>query len=307
MNSAQPGQPAAQSPAQPDAQPSRTALTAAADRAAHLIVDKPPYIFADTLAEALLGVQAGELISYHRAHGGHVVLRSARAQVICRSRFTEDRLAVAVRRGITQYVILGAGLDSFGYRPGLARKVRVFEVDHPATQEWKRAALAAARIPVPDQVSYVPVDFTRDRLASQLGLAGFDPACPALVSWLGVTMYLTRDAIGQTLAAIGGFAPGTELVADYMLPDGLRDPDGDSYAGLVAAESARRGEPWLSFVSPEDMTGLLIRNGFGSVVHISQRDAVEARLWDRSDPLRPSQLSMLVTCRAPEGKAEPRG
>ncbi len=278
MNSAQPGQPAAQSPAQspaqPDTQPSWTALTAAAARAAHLIVDKPPYIFADTLAEALLGTQASELISYHRAHGGHVVLRSARAQVICRSRFTEDRLAAAVRRGITQYVILGAGLDSFGYRPGLARKVRVFEVDHPATQEWKRAALAAARIPVPDQVSYVPVDFARDRLASRLGRAGFDPARPALVSWLGVTMYLTRDAISQVLASIGGFAPGTELIADYMLPDGLRDPDGDSYAGLVAAESARRGEPWLSFLSPEDMTGLLIRNGFAAVEHACQRDSV---------------------------------
>ena len=178
----------------------------------------------------------------------------------------------------------------------------MFEVDHPATQQWKRAALAAARIPVPDQVSYVPVDFTRDRLASRLGQAGFDPARPALVSWLGVTMYLTRDAISAALAGIGGFAPGTELVADYMLPDGLRGPDGDSYVESVGAESARQGEPWLSFLSPADMTGLLISNGFGTVVHTSQRDAVGAELWDRSDPLRPGQLSMMVSAQVSIGE-----
>ena len=118
-----------------DGQPSFTALTAAAARAAHLIVDSGPPIFADTLAEAMLGERAGELIGFHRAHGTHPVLACARAQVACRSRYAEDRLADGVRRGIGQYVLLGAGLDSFGYRSPLAGRVRVFEVDHPATQE----------------------------------------------------------------------------------------------------------------------------------------------------------------------------
>ena len=119
-------------------QPSLTAFIAAAARAAHLIVDDDPPIFADTLAEAMLGERADELIGFHRAHGTHPILSGARAQVTCRSRYTEDSLAAAIGRGIGQYVLLGAGLDSFARRSRLAAQVRVFEIDHPATQEWKR-------------------------------------------------------------------------------------------------------------------------------------------------------------------------
>jgi methyltransferase (TIGR00027 family) len=273
--------------------PSPTALMAAAARAAHLIVDHEPIIFADELAAALLGDQADELISYHRAHGTHLVLSCARAQVLCRSRFTEDHLAACVRAGLTQYVILGAGLDSFAYRSATG-PVRVFEVDHPATQRWKRAQLAAADIPVPASVSYVAMDFERDDLASRLRQAGFDPSRPALVSWLGVTMYLTQAAIGRTLAEIGGFAPGTQLVTDYMLPAGLRDDTGDAYAGLVAPAAAERGEPWLTFLAPDDMSALLAEHGFGAAEHVQQRDAIPAALWDRADSLRPADLSVLA-------------
>ena len=187
-------------------QPSFTALTAAAARAAHLVVDGEPVIFADTLALALLGERAEELLSYHTSHGTHPVLAGARAQVTCRSRYTEDALARAVGSGVTQYVILGAGLDSFAYRSGgLAggRRVRVFEVDHPATQDWKRRALAHARVTVPDGVTFVPADLAADALPGLLAAAGFDGSAPALVSWLGVTMYLTGDAIAATLAAVG--------------------------------------------------------------------------------------------------------
>jgi methyltransferase (TIGR00027 family) len=278
--------------------PSQTALMAAAARAAHLIVDHEPVIFADELAAVLLGDQADELISYHRAHGTHLVLSCARAQVLCRSRFTEDHLATCVRAGLTQYVILGAGLDSFAYRsaPG---PVRVFEVDHPATQRWKRAHLASAGITVPDTVSFAALDFERDSLASRLAQAGFDPSRPALVSWLGVTMYLTQAAIGQTIAEISGFAPGTQLVTDYMLPAGLRDDTGDAYAALVAPAAAERGEPWLTFLAPDDMSALLAGHGFGAVEHVRQRDAVPAALWDRADSLRPADLSVLVRATIP--------
>src|SRR4051812_24610261 len=122
--------------------PSRTAMTAAAARAAHLIVDGEPVVFADTLAYRLLGEQAEELVAYHRLHGDHLVLAGARAAVTTRSRFTEERLARAAAAGMRQYVVLGAGLDSFAYRSDLY--VRVFEVDHPATQEWKRERLRDA-------------------------------------------------------------------------------------------------------------------------------------------------------------------
>jgi methyltransferase (TIGR00027 family) len=273
---------------------SQTALMAAAARAAHLIVDAPPFIFADAVASALLGDRADELIGYHRHHGSHPVLLAARTQVICRSRYTENRLARAVAKGVRQYVILGAGLDSFGYRSGLMNKLQVFEVDHPATQQWKRQALAAARIRVPSNVTFVPADLAADSLAALLPGSGFDPAQPALVSWLGVTMYLTRDAISQALTAIGTFAPGTELITDYMLPASLRDAAGNSYTELVAAATAERGEPWLTFLSPGEASELLAAHGMEPAEHVHQRDAIDAALWLRSDSLRPIELSMLA-------------
>lgn len=275
-------------------QPSETALIAAAARAAHLIVDDDPPIFADVLAAALLGDRAEELVRYHRDHGTHIVLSGARAQATSRSRYTEDCLARSVQRGVAQYVILGAGLDSFAYRSDLAGQVRVFEADHPATQDWKRGLLSAARIPVPDGVTFVPVDFEADSLADRLRQSGFDLSRPALVSWLGVTMYLTRAAISQTLGVIGGLAPGTELIADYMLPPGMRDADGDAYVALVAPVAAQRGEPWLTFLSPDDMSGLLEGSGFERPEHVAQRDAIDATLWQRTDSLRPAKLSRLA-------------
>ena len=284
----------------PDAAgPSQTALTAAAARAAHLIVDQPPVIFADTLALDLLGDQAAGLVAYHRAHGDHVVLSGARGQATCRSRYTEDSLAASIAvGGIAQYVILGAGLDSFAYRSPLAGQVAVFEVDHPATQDFKLGQLSAAGIPVPANVVFVPADFENDlaggSLAELLVRSGLDLTSPAFVSWLGVTMYLTRAAISQTLAEISGFAPGTQLIADYILPAVLRDDTGNAYAGLVAPAAAKRGEPWLTFLAPDDMSALLEGHGFGPVEHVRQRDSIPAALWDRTDCLHPADLSLLA-------------
>ena len=300
-----------------DGQPSFTAFTAAAARAAHLIVDAAPVIFADTLAEAMLGERAEEYIAFHRAHGTHPILAGARAQATCRSRYTEDSLADGIRRGIGQYVLLGAGLDSFASRSPLAAQVRVFEIDHPATQEWKRRVRAAegrvwaaagsvraaegsvraaeGRVrAAAGSVTFVPVDFARDSLRDRLGQAGFDFARPAFGSWLGVTMYLERSAIEQTLSVAGGFAAGSEIVVDYMLPDGQRDEAGDYYAEQVAPASAERGEPWLSLFAPDDMAALLGRHGFGPVRDVRQRDMIPAAGWDRTDSLRPADLSRIA-------------
>ena len=275
--------------------PSQTALTAAAARAAHLLVDHQPWIFADDLAAVLLGKLADEFIDYHRAHGEHLVLSAARAEATCRSRYAEDRLAAAAARGVTQYVILGAGLDSFACRSPLAGKqVAVFEVDHPATQAWKRERLAEAGLTVPAGVTFVPADLESSSLAGALRQAGFESSRPAVVGWLGVTMYLTRSAIGQVLAEIGRFAAGTELVTDYMLPAGLRDAAGDTFVELVSAVAAQRGEPWRTFLAPGELTALLESRGFGAVRHVRQRDSVAPELWQRSDVLRPQQLSMLA-------------
>lgn len=270
---------------------------AAAARAAHLIVDQEPLIFADPLAATLLGDQADELISYHRLHGSHLVLASARAQVTCRSRYTEQAIAAALGRGVGQYVILGAGLDSFAYRSDLACRVTVFEVDQPATQQLKRQRLAEAGIAVPPTARFVPVDFETDSLTSRLVAAGFDLTSPALVSWLGVTMYLGREAIGAVLREVGQFAAGTELVLDYMLSADLRDEIGNSYVEQVAPAAAERGEPWLSFFSPQQMTTLLSGYGFARVRHMAQRDVGTAQMWRRTDALRPADLSKLAHAR----------
>ncbi len=277
----------------PDGLPSLTAFTAAAARAAHLIVDHEPLIFTDTLAAAMLGGRAEEFIGYHRAHGAHPILSCARAQVTCRSRYTEQVLSRAIDRGVTQYVILGAGLDSFACRSDLAAKVRVFEVDHPATQDWKRGQMAASGN-APDNLTFVPMDFTAGSLGDGLGEAGFDGAAPAFVGWLGVTMYLTKGAIEATLTAAGGFAPGSELVADYMLPGDLRDDSGNGYAEAVAQASAERGEPWLSFFRPDEIAAVLRGSGFGRIRHVRQRDMIPHPLWGRSDSLRPADLSRIA-------------
>lgn len=275
-------------------QPHLTAFTAAAARAAHLIVDDDPPIFTDTLAQAMLGERAGELIGFHRAHGNHPILSGARAQVTCRSRYTEDSLADGIRRGIGQYVMLGAGLDSFASRSRLAGQIRVFEIDHPATQVWKRSIA-----PVPENVRFVPVDFTRDSLRDRLRQAGFDFAAPAFVSWLGTTMYLEESAIEATLAVTGGFAAGSEIIVDYMLPAGLRDAAGDSYAEQVGQALAERGEPWLSLFAPDEAAALLRRHGFGPVRDVRQRDMVPAAAWHRTDSLRPAELSRIAHAQIP--------
>jgi methyltransferase (TIGR00027 family) len=266
-------------------------MTAAAARAAHMIVDHEPYIFVDPLAATLLGDRAEELIGYHRRSGDHPILAGARAQVTCRARLTEERLA---QSGVDQYVILGAGLDSYAYRTTV--HMRVFEVDHPASQAWKRQRLAAAGITPGSHVSFVPVDFEHwGALVETLPAYGFQVQRPAMVSWLGVTMYLTTAAIDATLRALSPLARGSELVFDYLVPDELRDERGRLYAEQVAVVAAQRGEPWHTFLTPSRVSAWLGEHGWSTIVHKGQSDFVE--LAGRSDSLQPSTLAMLAHAR----------
>ncbi|MGV9823523.1 class I SAM-dependent methyltransferase [Nocardia xishanensis] len=268
--------------------PSRTALITAAARAAHLVVDHQPHLFHDTVAASLLGTQAEELIGYHRKFGEHLILSGARAQVTVRSHYTEARLAAS---GHTQYVTLGADLDTFAYRIG--GDVAVFEVDHPGTQRWKRDLLADAGIATIG-VEFVGVDFENDCLAEQLATHSFDPARPALVSWLGVSMYLTAPAIAATLAVLGRCAPGTELIMEYALPAHLLDERGVTYASHALTATADLSEPWHSYFAPEELSAMLDTHGFTVQEHRSQREAVPPALWQRTDGLRPVDLCRLV-------------
>jgi methyltransferase (TIGR00027 family) len=274
-----------------DARPSQTAIMAAASRAAHLVVDGEPYIFRDTLAATLLGGQAEELVGYHRAYGGHIVLSGTRAQVTARAAYTERRLG----NRFEQYVVLGAGLDTFALRraPG-GPPTRVIEVDHPATQQWKRELMAAAGLTTPDGQVFAPVDFESGGLMSALREAGLDPGRPALVGWLGVAMYLTEEAVAATLAVLGRLPRGSELVMEYALPPGLRDERGAEYASFALAAAADRGEPWLSFFAPDEVSSLLKQHGLEVVEHVRQAGCVDPELWRRQDGLRPADLCRLV-------------
>ncbi|NMM18119.1 MAG: class I SAM-dependent methyltransferase [Cellulomonas sp.] len=275
----------------PTAAVSRTSLSSAVARAAHLIVDDEPVIFADPLAVMLLGEDGAEILGYHRRFPTSAVLAGARTEAACRSRFAEDRLTGS---GLTQYVILGAGLDTYAYRTDLAEGTSVFEVDRPQSQEAKRAALRAAGIAVPSNVTYVPIDFETDQLIDALSRSGFDAARPAFVSWLGVTMYLTRQSLAATMAAVGRLPPGTQLVADYLLAPHLRDADGHAYAAAVGQAAAAGGEPWVSSYPPEELTGILTRHGFSTITHVRQAETLEHRAWTRTDALHPMEFSALV-------------
>jgi methyltransferase (TIGR00027 family) len=259
-----------------------------------MVVDREPLIFRDPVAADLIGEPGAEMVGYHRRSGDHIVLAGTRAQVTVRSRWTERRLATLAADGLGQYVILGAGLDSFAYRSPLAGRVRVFEVDHPATQRWKRDLLAAARVTSPDGLTFVGVDLETEPLADRLAAEGFDPDRPALVSWLGVSMYLSADGVAATLAAVGGLAAGTELVMEYALPPELRDEAGAAYAGFALPVAAERGEPWLSFFTPEQLSDLLEAYGLAVAEQVRQQDAVPAAMWDRSDALHPADLCRLA-------------
>ncbi|MFF9347065.1 class I SAM-dependent methyltransferase [Streptomyces sp. NPDC014734] len=275
-----------------------TALMAAAARAAHLVVDRPPLILADTLAEALLGDRAEELLGHHRLHGDQPVLSAARAQTVCRSRYAEDRVMRALRSGTRQCVVLGAGLDTFAHRSDLAEDVRVFEVDRPDVQRTKRERLTAVGAPGSDRVVYVPLDLERDSLGAGLRAHGFDDGEPAVVMWLGVSMYLGADAVARILAAVGGFAAGTELVMDYLLPEGLRDAAAQQYVDAVALFASGQGEPWKTFFTPDGLAALLSDCGFALVEGVRQREMLDAALWDRRDTLVPFDLSRIAHARA---------
>jgi methyltransferase (TIGR00027 family) len=193
---------------------SRTALGAAGHRAAHQVLEGGS-ILTDPLAIRILGADAEELIRRGRSDPSRQGLRLF---IAARSRFAEDALASAAERGVRQLVVLGAGLDTLAYRSALAQRLSLFEVDHPATQAWKRERLAAAAIPVPASLTFAPLDFERQTLAEGLAAARFDPMQHTFFTWLGVVPYLSEPAIFATLGFIAGLRHGAHVVFDYANP-----------------------------------------------------------------------------------------
>jgi methyltransferase (TIGR00027 family) len=273
-------------------QASRTALGAALYRAAHQLLDVPP-ILADPLALRIIGPDAERVLrSGDQARAGRAGLR---AFVAVRSRFAEDGLAEAHARGVRQYVLLGAGLDTSPYRAGLPG-LSIFEVDHPATQAWKRTRLDEARIAIPGSVTFVPVDFDLEPVASGLARAGFDEARTAFFTWLGVTPYLTRQAILKTLGFVAGLPRGSEIVFDYA-----ERTSGDAARGhgrqALAASVAAVGEPLRSEFDPAALDAEVRHLGFSAVEDLGA-EALSARYGHgRDDGLRPRGRGRLVRAR----------
>jgi len=275
--------------------PSMTALGVARHRAAHQMLDKP-LVFEDPLAMAILGPDSAiQLAAWHPLPEPRTS-RYLRAFVSVRSRYSQDELALAVERGVQQCVILGAGLDTFAYRnpyPGL----RVFEVDHPATQERKRAQLQSSGISIPDSLSFVPVDFERETFVDGLGRAGFRPKVPAFFSWLGVVPYLAVETTLETLRLIASLAPLNTLVFDYPEPrESLSEQHRAAFDRLTSRVAAA-GEPLKGFFVPAELKAQLHGMGFDSLEDL-HAEAINARFFaGRDDGLRVAGLAHLVCAR----------
>ncbi|MDT7773691.1 MAG: hypothetical protein QOC67_2615, partial [Pseudonocardiales bacterium] len=213
-----------------------------------------------------------------------------RAAVVARARFIDDLVAEQAGRGISQYVVLGAGLDTFAQRrPEIASRLRVFEVDQPGNQAWKRRRLVELGYGIPDWLRLVPVDFEAGgSWWEQLAAAGFDPGQPAVVVSTGVTMYLTKDATAATLRQLAGLAPASTLAMTFLLPTELLE-DADR-PGLRAAKSGARatGTPFISFYTPSEMLALAREAGFTTAEHVPGTVLADRYFADRADGLRPS-------------------
>jgi methyltransferase (TIGR00027 family) len=234
-----------------EAQPSKTALRVALRRAAHQVHDAPPLVFEDPLAVRILGPAYAEEIKRTPDSGKQPFSAGIRAFMVARARLAEDTLAAGVRElGVRQYLVLGAGLDTFACRNPYAG-VRVFEVDHPATQAWKMQMLAAGGIVPPESARFVAVDFERDSLGARLRSAGFDDALPTVTAWLGVVPYLTLEAFRATLRLMGRFAEGSRLVFDYAQPREVLPPTEQLMLDSLSARVAQAGEPFQLFFTPD--------------------------------------------------------
>lgn len=273
----------------PTPAPENTAVRVALWRALHVQVDAAPHVFEDALGLKL----AAPDDDWQKRPDMSPFTRPFRASILARARFVEDLVGEQVAQGVAQYVILGAGLDTFAQRrPELASRLRVFEVDQPGPQEWKRRRLVELGLGVPPFLQLVPVDFERgEAWLSRLAESGFDAGQPTIVASTGVSMYLTRDAIAATLRQIAALARGSTLVMSFMLPIELADPE--VRPGIEAAARGARasGTPFISFFRPEEMLALAREAGFRDVKHVSAAALAERYFSGRADGLRPPNNS----------------
>jgi methyltransferase (TIGR00027 family) len=272
------------------AAPESTAVRVALWRAMHVQVDPPPHVLEDEIGLRLAAPDEGWR---RRPDMDPQATSHFRASIVARARIIEDLVAEQAGHGVGQYVILGAGLDTFAQRrPAIASRLRVFEVDQPGPQAWKRQRLIELGLGIPDWLRFVPVDFEAgDSWRQRLAAAGFDARQPAVVASSGVSMYLTRNAIVAMLREVAALAPGSTFAMTFLLPLDLADPE--VRPGLQRAEKGARASatPFISFFTPAEMLTLARKAGFGEVQHVSAAALAQRYFAGRTDGLRPPNNS----------------
>jgi len=276
-----------------DPGPDSTAARVALWRALHVQIDLPPHVFEDEVGLRLLAPGDGWR---RRPDMDPQGTRRARASIVARARFIEDLVAEQTGRGVRQYVILGAGLDTFAQRrPELASRLRVFEVDRPGPQTWKRERLIDLGFGIPEWLRLVPVDFeTGESWWERLENAGFDAGRPAVVASTGVIMYLSRHATAATLRRVATLAPASTLAATFMLPLSLVEPEERPVREATERFARAAGTPFVSFFTPPEMLALARAAGIREARHVSAAALTECYFDGRPDGLRPSSSEELL-------------
>jgi methyltransferase (TIGR00027 family) len=269
--------------------PDNTAVRTALWRALHLEVDAPPHVFEDDVGAKLAAPDEG----WRNRPDMSPFTRPFRASILARARFVEDLVAERVAEGVGQYVILGAGLDTFVQRrPELASRLQVFEIDQPSAQAWKRQRLLELGFGIPSFLRLVPVDFEAgDAWWELLAASGFDSKRRTIVASTGVSMYLTREAIAATLRQVAALAPGSTLVMSFMLPIELADAEVRPGIERAAAGAKASGTPFISFFTPPEMLAMARDAGFVGVEHVSAATLAQRYFAGRADGLRPPNNS----------------
>ncbi|MEU0529574.1 class I SAM-dependent methyltransferase [Amycolatopsis tolypomycina] len=278
--------------------PDSTAVRTALWRALHVAVDEPPHVFADELGLRLAAPGDGwrDRDDMDVATAGRY-----RAGMVARARFVEDLVVEQAARGAGQYVVLGAGLDTFAQRrPEIAARLRVFEVDQPGPQAWKRARLDELGLGEPDWLHFVPVDFETTSWWDRLTAAGFDPEVPAVVASTGVSMYLTKEANAETLRRIAGFAPGSTVAMTFLLPAELLDEPERTRHRATASRAEAAGTPFVSSFAPAEILEMAREAGFRESVHVSGAELNARYFAGRADGLRvvPGEEFLVATAGA---------
>lgn len=276
--------------------PDSTAVRVALWRAMHVEVDALPHVIEDEVGLQLANPDRNwrERPDMHPQG-----TRGYRASIVGRARFVEDLVAEQAGRGVTQYVLLGAGLDTFAQRRAeIGARMTVFEVDQPGAQAWKQQRLEELGFGVPAWLRLVPVDFEAGASWwERIVAAGFDAGRPAIVSSTGVSMYLTRDAVAAMLRQIAGLAPGSTFAMTFLLPLDLIDPAERAQHEMVYERARAAGTPFLSFFRPEEILELARATGFSEARYVSTEDIVARYFSGRSDGLRPSSGEAFLVAR----------